>query len=52
MSMRRFKELGFRRAAYAIYENNTVASSFARRIFGSMTSREIVQYVFEKICAA
>jgi hypothetical protein len=50
-SMRRFRELGYKRATYAIYESNPAASSFVKRILGRMTNREIVQRVFEKICA-
>ncbi|MDR1472878.1 MAG: GNAT family N-acetyltransferase [Synergistaceae bacterium] len=47
-SMRRFKELGYTRAVYAIYERNTIALAFARKILRKMTSNEKAQYNFEK----
>jgi hypothetical protein len=47
-SMRRFKELGYKRAAYAIYDSNTSALAFARKILYRMTSTEKIQLNFEK----
>ncbi|MDR3280633.1 MAG: hypothetical protein LBT23_08970 [Synergistaceae bacterium] len=47
-SMRRFKEFGYRRAAYAIYDSNTSALAFARKILYRMTSVEKIQLNFEK----
>jgi hypothetical protein len=47
-SMRRFKELGYTRAAYAIYENNAAALAFAGKILRRMTSNEKTQCNFEK----
>ncbi|GHS98422.1 hypothetical protein AGMMS50276_20190 [Synergistales bacterium] len=48
MSMRRVKELGYKRAVYAIYEDNSPALVFAERILGKVTGKKKTQYNFEK----
>jgi GNAT superfamily N-acetyltransferase len=49
MAMKRFGEMGFQRAVYAIYENDVSAISFANRFLARITSHRSTQYNYIKV---